>query len=105
LYKYQVILFGLINAFALFQNLINNTLREYLNESVLTYLNDILIFSKTYDEHIQYIRKVLEKLKEKNLPVKLIKYEFHKYKAKFLRYIISSEELASDLNKVKVIQK
>jgi hypothetical protein len=45
-------LFGLINIFVLFQNLINNTLRKYLNKFVLIYLNNILIFSKTYEKHI-----------------------------------------------------
>jgi hypothetical protein len=97
--------FELINALALFQNLINDTLREYLNKFVLIYLDDILIFSKTYEKYVQHVRKVLKKLREKNLSVKLSKYKFYKYEAKFLRYIIFSEGLTSDLNKIKAVQK
>ena len=51
-YEYQVILFGLINALASFQELINDTLREYLDIFVLTYLDNILIFSIDYQQHI-----------------------------------------------------
>ena len=51
-YEYQVILFGLINALASFQELINDTLWEYLDIFVLTYLDNILIFSIDYQQHI-----------------------------------------------------
>ena len=81
-------LFSLINAPASFQELINNTLREYLNDFALAYLDDVLIFSKTYKEHIQYMRKVLQKLCGKNLLVKLNKCKFHKYSIGFLGYTI-----------------
>ena len=81
--------FGLTNAPASFQELINNTLREYLNVFVLAYLDDILIFSKDYQQHIQHVRMVLQKLREKDLPVKLSKCEFHKHSISFLDYIVS----------------
>ncbi|GAM91710.1 hypothetical protein ANO11243_097630 [Dothideomycetidae sp. 11243] len=57
--------------------LINDILREYLDDFVSAYLDDILIFSKTYDEHVGHVRKVLERLKEKALLVKLSKCEFY----------------------------
>jgi hypothetical protein len=50
LYEYQVMPFGLTNAPASFQELINNTLREYLDDFALAYLDDVLIFSKTLEE-------------------------------------------------------
>ena len=88
-YEYQVMPFGLTNALASFQELINDTLREYLNTFVLAYLDDILIFSTDYKQYVQYVRIVLQKLREKDLPVKLSKYEFHKHSISFLGYIVS----------------
>ena len=81
--------FGLTNALASFQELINDTLREYLDIFVLAYLDDILIFSTDYKQHVQYVRMVLQKLREKDLSVKLSKYEFYKYSIGFLGYIVS----------------
>ena len=57
-------LFGLKNVSAIFQQLINNTVREYLNKFVITYLNNILIYSDTLKEHQQHVLKVLEKLSD-----------------------------------------
>ena len=54
-FEYLVILFELINAPATFQVFINNILKKYLNVSVIVYLNDILIYSKTEEDHKQYI--------------------------------------------------
>ena len=88
-YEYQVMPFGLTNAPASFQELINDTLREYLNTFVLAYLDDILIFSTDYKQHVQHVRMVLQKLREKDLPVKLSKCEFHKHSIGFLGYIVS----------------
>ena len=54
-YKYQVMPFSLTNILASFQELINNMIREYLNVFALTYLDNILIFSTTYKEHVQHV--------------------------------------------------
>jgi len=103
LYEYLVMPFGLTNAPATFQELINNTLREYLDDFVVAYLDDVLIFSKTYDEHVQHVRKVLQKLREADLPIKLSKCEFHKHSIKFLGHIVSTEGIQPDSDKVKSI--
>ena len=104
LYEYQVMPFGLTNAPASFQALINDTLREYLDDFVLAYLDDILIYSLTYEEHVQHVRKVLTKLREKDLPVKLSKCEFHKHSISFLGYIVSEQGLSPDPKKIKAIE-
>ena len=52
-------LFELINAFAIFQKIINNTLREYFDVFVIVYLNNILIYSKTLKKHVKHIQKIL----------------------------------------------
>ena len=58
----MVMPFGLTNAPATFQELINDTLREYLGKFVVAYLDDILIFSDTYEQHIDHVRKVMKAL-------------------------------------------
>ena len=58
-YEYQVMPFGLTNILASFQELINDMIREYLDMFTLTYLDNILIFSTTYKEHVQYMWIVL----------------------------------------------
>jgi len=103
LYEYLVMPFGLTNAPASFQELINDTLREYLDDFVSAYLDDILIFSKTYDEHVQHVRKVLQKLREKALPLKLKKCEFHKHRIPFLGYMVSTEGIGPDPKKIESV--
>ena len=60
-------LFGLTNTLASFQRFINKVCREHLDIFIITYLDDILIFSKNYDEHIEHIRKVLKKIENTKL--------------------------------------
>jgi Reverse transcriptase (RNA-dependent DNA polymerase) len=69
--------FKLINALALYQNLINNIFRKYLNDFVVAYLNDILIYSKTKEEHIKYVTAILEILKKANIKINNAKNVFH----------------------------
>jgi len=71
----------------------------------VVYLDDILIFSKIYDEHVIHVKKVLQALKDHSLLVKLKKYEFYKSEVKFLRYIISREGIRIDLEKIKAMLK
>jgi RNase H-like domain found in reverse transcriptase/Reverse transcriptase (RNA-dependent DNA polymerase)/Integrase zinc binding domain len=104
LYEYQVMPFGLTNAPASFQNLINDTLREHLDDFVVAYLDDVMVFSKTYEEHVRHVRIVLKLLKQKNLPVKLSKCEFHKNSISFLGYIVSNEGLRPDPQKIKAVE-
>ena len=78
MYEYQVMSFELTNASTMFQELINHVLYDHLNEFVIAYLNDILIFSETEKEHEKHVKKVLKGIQEKNLYLKLKKYEFHK---------------------------
>jgi len=63
-YKYIVMSFKLKNVLIIFQRLINNILREYLNDFVIIYLNDILIYSDNLKMHCKHIHKVLTKLNE-----------------------------------------
>ena len=71
-------LFELTNASATFQELINHMLYDHLNEFVITYLDDILIYFKNEKNHKKHVKEILRKLQEKNLYLKSEKCEFHK---------------------------
>jgi hypothetical protein len=103
-YEYLVMPFGLTNAPASFQVMINEVLREHLDIFVFAYLDDILIFSKTLEEHKRHVHQVLKKLEQANLLVETEKSEFHKQKVKFLAYEISPGTIAMDPDKVAAVR-
>jgi hypothetical protein len=103
LYEYLVMPFGLTNALATFQAYINNVLRKYLDVFVVVYLDDILVYSRTYDDHVRDVRKVLQALADAKMKIKPEKTEFHKTEVKFLGYIVSREGLKMDKKKVEAM--
>ncbi len=96
-------LFGLINAPIVFQHMMNDVFREYLDDFVVYYVNDILIFSKNMVDHEHHVHLVLEKLREVGLYAKLEKCGFHQFEVEFLGYIISRNGFCMDLHKVQTI--
>ena len=96
--------FGLTNAPATFMTLMNNILREYLDQFVIVYLDNILIYSKNKDEHTKHVKKVLEKLREHHLFGKLSKCEFFKDELEYLGHYISSKRISVDQHKIDVIK-
>ena len=68
--------FGLKNAPATFQHFINDVLSDYLDDFVISYIDNILIYSNSLEEHHEHVKKVLKKLLENNLYIKLEKCEF-----------------------------
>ena len=62
LYEFLVVPFGVSNALAQFMNLMNDVLADYLDDFVVVFLDDILIYSKTIEDHVVHLRKVLQKL-------------------------------------------
>ena len=103
-YKYLVMLFRLTNALATCQVLINNVLRVYLDITVVAYLNNILVYSKTLEEHITYIQEVLIYLKATNLRLKLEKCEQHKEEVEFLGYIVRRHRVKISSTKIDVVK-
>ena len=82
--------FELTNALATCIKLINNVLAKCLNIFAIAYLNDILVYSKTEEEHVQYVKRVLTLLKDYKLFLKLEKCEFYTRETKFLGFIVST---------------
>ncbi len=81
-------LFKLKNVSVIFQRLINDMLREYFNNFIIIYLNDILIYSDNLETHHKHMCKILIKLNEKVLYVKKSKSRFKIKKIEFLKYVI-----------------
>ncbi len=104
-YEYLVIPFSLTNIPATFQELVNNTLQERLDQTILTYLNNILIFTKSQDlaKHVKEVTQVLEKLAEKGLRIKPEKCEFYKEEVTFLRFVIRRYRISIDPVKYKAV--
>ncbi|CAB5197072.1 unnamed protein product [Rhizophagus irregularis] len=104
LFEYNVMPFGLKNAPGTFQRLIDEILKEYIGEFVIVYLDDIMIYSKDFEEHVEHIDKVLNKLRENNLIVKLKKCKFGERNIEFLGYIVGRDGLKPDVKKVEKIK-
>jgi hypothetical protein len=81
----------------------NDVLRPFLDDFVIVYLDDILIFSKSREEHIEHVKKVLDVLRKEQLFLKLSKCEFGKTSLIYLGHIVGGGELKIDPSKVKVI--
>jgi hypothetical protein len=93
--------FGLTNVSAYFMYLMNKVFMEYLDKFVVVFIDDILIFSKTEEEHEKRLRLVLEKLRSNKLYAKFSKREFWLIKVAFLRHVISTRGVSVDPSKVK----
>lgn len=86
-YEYLVMPFGLTNAPALFQRLVNDVLRDFINHFVFVYLDDILIYSEDPTQHENHVHLVLQRLSENQLFVKAEKCQFHTPIIPFLGFI------------------
>ncbi|WVZ84130.1 hypothetical protein U9M48_031191 [Paspalum notatum var. saurae] len=100
LYAYIVMSFGLTNGPAYFMNLMNKVFMEYLDKFVVVFIDDILIYSKTEEEHEEHLRLVLQKLREHKLYAKLSKCEFWLDQVPFLGHIVSKGGIMVDPSKI-----
>src|SRR5436190_1835369 len=97
--------FGLVNAPATFQRMMNIALGELVNDICLVYLDDIIIFGNTIEEHLSNIQKVFDKLRRANLKIQIDKSEFFKTEVEYLEFIISKDGLKPNQKKVETIDK
>ncbi|KAK3525886.1 hypothetical protein QTP70_010942 [Hemibagrus guttatus] len=99
-YEYLVMPFGLTNAPAVFQSLINEVFQDIFGKWVIAYIDDILVYSTSLEEHVHHVWAVLSRLQQNNLYVKPEKCEFLRTTIMFLGYVISRQVVEMDLTKV-----
>ncbi|MBW0507396.1 hypothetical protein O181_047111, partial [Austropuccinia psidii MF-1] len=102
-YEYLVVPFGLTNAPAFFHNLVNDIFQDLLDVYVVFNLDDIMVFSKSEEEHVTHVSTVLFRLRANNLFSKASKCLFHASSVDYLGYGVSSEGLKMDQAKVQQI--
>ena len=95
--------FGLTNAPTAFQHLMNNVFSDLLDICILIYLDDILIYSNTLEEHHRHIREVLLQLRDNKLYARGNKCSFHEDTVEYLSFILSPNGLSMDPSKVSTI--
>nr|GEZ68518.1 putative reverse transcriptase domain-containing protein [Tanacetum cinerariifolium] len=104
-YEFLVMPFGLTNASAIFMDLMNRVFYEYLDKFVIVSIDDILVYSKTREEHEDHLRVVLEILHQKRLYAKFSKCDFWLGQVAFLGHIVSADGIIMDPAKVEAITK
>ncbi|KAA0067562.1 pol protein [Cucumis melo var. makuwa] len=102
-YEFIVMSFGLTNAPAVFIDLMNGVLKDFLDTSVIVFIDDILVYSKTEAEHEEHLHQVLEILRANKLYAKFSKCEFWLKKMSFLGHVVSSEGVSVDPTKIEAV--
>ncbi|GFV81129.1 retrovirus-related Pol polyprotein from transposon 412 [Trichonephila clavipes] len=104
LWQFKVMPFGLCNAPATFERLMETVLKGLTFEACLIYLDDVIIGGRTFEEHLQNIRKVLSKLSDANLKLNPSKCKFFQKEVNYLGHIISAEGVRTDPEKVSAVK-
>ncbi|KAL4020776.1 hypothetical protein IC575_019563 [Cucumis melo] len=102
-YEFIVMSFGLTNAPAVFMDLMNRVFREFLDNFVIVFIDDILIYSKTEAEHEEHLRMVLQTLRDNKLYAKFSKCEFWLKQVSFLGHVVSKAGVSVDPAKIEAI--
>ncbi len=104
LYQFKVLSFGLCNAPSTFQAVMNSIFGDLIGRSVLVYLDDILVFSRSPDEHVVHLRQVLDRLRQHKLYVKRSKCEFNRAELPFLGHIVGVDGVRVDPRKAAAVR-
>ena len=103
-FQFRVMGFGLCNAPATFQALMNDILRPYLRRFVVVFLDDILIFSKSWEDHLMHIRTILESLRKQQLFCKPAKCLFGSLKILYLGHMLTGQSISPDPKKLQSVE-
>lgn len=103
-YEYKVMPYGVIGGPGTFQGIMNDILGPLLRRCVVVFIDDILIYSNTYEEHIYHIKQVLEILQHHQFFVKLSKCFFAQQELRYLGHVISASGVSTDPRKVQIIE-
>ncbi|GJZ34001.1 putative reverse transcriptase domain-containing protein, partial [Tanacetum coccineum] len=103
-FEFTVMPFGLTNAPAMFMVLMNRVCRLYLDKFVIVFIDDILIYSKTQEEHVEHLRLVLELLKREKLYAKFSKCEFWLKEVQFFGHAINGNGIHVDPSKIEAVK-
>ena len=104
LFEYTRMSFGLCNAPGTFQRLMNTVYRQEIGDSLLVYLDDIIVFSKNFADHVTRLDVALQRLKEHGLKVEPAKCHLFQQKVNYLGHVISSSGVETDPTKVSCVK-
>ena len=102
-YEFLVMPFGLTNALAAFMDLMNRVFGPYLDKFVIVFIDDILVYSSSKEEHAEHLRIILQTLREHQLYAKFIKCQFWLDRVAFLGHVVSAEGISVDPQKIEAI--
>ncbi|GKE13090.1 putative nucleotidyltransferase, ribonuclease H [Tanacetum coccineum] len=103
-FEFTVMLFGLTNAPAVFMDLMNRVCKPYLDKFVIVFIDDILIYSKTKEDHENHLRLMLELLRKEKLYAKFSKCEFWLQEVHFLGHVVNHDGIHVDPSKIKAVK-
>ena len=104
-YEFTVVSFGLTNAPAYFMNMMNKVFMDELDKFVVVFIDDILVYLASAEEHEQHLRVVLEKLRQHQLYAKFSKCGFWLEEVAFLGHVFTAKGVAVDPSKIDTVQK
>ena len=104
LFEYTRMPMSLTSAPATFQRLMHATMSDFVFQFLLVYLDDLLVYSKTFDEHLQYLERLLRRVTKTGLKLKLSKCQFLSRQVTYLGHTISAEGVNCEAGKAEAVQ-